>query len=139
MLDDYRGWLVKADHEASQAYDKTLLTLAGGALGVSFAFVKDLAPHPTPDTIPLLIYGWSAFASSLLATLFSMLTSQFALRRAMAQHDHEELEVESPGGAWATATWVLSIGAGILFLIGVALVVWFAGSNLSLVQGQWVV
>lgn len=44
---DYRKWLVEADHKASQAYDKALLTLAGGALGISFAFLKDLVASPS--------------------------------------------------------------------------------------------
>ena len=30
-LEKYRDWLVKAEHQASQDFDKAILTLSGGA------------------------------------------------------------------------------------------------------------
>ena len=38
---EYRKDLIALEQRAQEAYDTTLLTLSGGALGVSFAFVKD--------------------------------------------------------------------------------------------------
>lgn len=41
--------LLKAHHTATQDYDKAVFTLAGGALGISLAFVRDIAPKPVPE------------------------------------------------------------------------------------------
>ena len=41
-LQEYRAHLVSAAQKAQEDFDKTLLALSGGALGVSFAFVKDI-------------------------------------------------------------------------------------------------
>ncbi|HXF81418.1 MAG TPA: hypothetical protein VNN19_01500 [bacterium] len=132
---DYRQWLIKADYEASQAYDKTVLTLAAGALGISFAFIKDIVPSPKPETMRLLLWGWSAFGFSLLATLISLLTSQFALRTAMVQYDQKRTS-ERPGRWWSILTSGLSIASGLAFVIGVILLVFFATGNLGGVGNQ---
>ena len=128
---NYRQWLVEADHDASQAYDKTLLTLAAGALGISFAFIKDLVSHPKPETTNLLLWGWSGFGLSLLATLVSMLTSQLVLRLALHQYDQKRLDKERPGGGWTIATWSLTILGGAAFVAGVILLILFARGNLG--------
>lgn len=44
--EDERRWLRQADHTASRDFDKAIMTLAAGALGVSIAFVHDIAPDP---------------------------------------------------------------------------------------------
>src|SRR5712692_4706414 len=80
---EYRQWLVETDHKSSQAYDRTVLTLAAGALGLSLAFMKDAASHQIRESFVHLLRGWECLGSSLTATLVSMLTSQFALRTAI--------------------------------------------------------
>jgi hypothetical protein len=43
--DAYRQWLVEAYQKSSDAYDKAVMTLAAGALGISLAFVHQVAPQ----------------------------------------------------------------------------------------------
>jgi hypothetical protein len=62
-LAEWRQWLAEKHHAASQDYDKAVMTLAGGALGLSLAFVKDIAPDPE-DTWAL-VGAWALFAASL--------------------------------------------------------------------------
>ncbi|WP_134984071.1 hypothetical protein [Xanthomonas axonopodis] len=53
---EYRQWLVVAEQKAQEDYDKTVLTLSGGALGISFAFVKDIVgQNPIQNSSWLLI------------------------------------------------------------------------------------
>jgi hypothetical protein len=73
----YRDWLVKAHHVASQDFDKALMALSGGALGISLAFIHDVALHPHRKG--WLEVSWGSLAASLLLILVSFLTSQSAL------------------------------------------------------------
>jgi hypothetical protein len=73
----HREWLVSAYENATQSFDKAIMTLAGGALGVSIAFIHDVAPKPEHKW--LLGVAWSLFALSLLLILASFLTSQRAI------------------------------------------------------------
>jgi len=40
-LQEYRKHLVAAEQQVQADFDKTVLSLSGGALGISFAFVKN--------------------------------------------------------------------------------------------------
>ncbi len=66
-----RQWLLQADHAASRDFDKAIMTLAAGALGVSIAFVHDVAPHPV--RVAWLGWAWGLFAASLVLILLSFL------------------------------------------------------------------
>jgi hypothetical protein len=88
-LADYRKLLEQAYDKQSEAYDKTVIALSGGALGISMTFLHEIVPSPLGGTLWLLGAAWSAFAFSILAILVSILTGQWALRRAMCQVDLE--------------------------------------------------
>ena len=73
QLADYRKWLVAAEQKSQEDFDKTVLTLSGGALGVSFVFLKDvIGPQPIVMSCFLMV-AWAAWAFST----FSVLTSYF--------------------------------------------------------------
>src|SRR5215210_7581229 len=81
MADAYRTLLEKCETEAASAFDKTTVTLAGGALGISVVFVKDIAPHaPKWATVLLLLPAWLALAASLLGVLLSLFVSMKSMR-----------------------------------------------------------
>lgn len=125
---DERAWLVAADHAASQTYDKLVVALGGGALGLSLAFMRDVVQSPESGTVGWLAWAWVLLALSLLCTFTSLLTSQAALRLGMHQLDEED--GARLGGAWTVATWTLNIAAGVLLVTGVLLLVVFALLNL---------
>ncbi len=62
---DYRHQLVILEQQSQTNFDKTLLTLAGGALGVSFAFVKDFLGGRPPTLAVLLLVAWLCWVLSL--------------------------------------------------------------------------
>ena len=122
----YRDWLVRAHHGASQDFDKALMTLAGGALGVSLAFIHDVAPHPQHKG--WVAVSWTLLAASLLLILTSFLTSQEALLSAITRSDRGEANPHKQ--RFARATVALNWLSGAAFIVGVACLVRFALYNL---------
>ena len=41
-LDEYRKSLIEIEQRIGAGYDKTLITLSGGALGLTVTFIKDI-------------------------------------------------------------------------------------------------
>ena len=76
-----RTLLIDAEREASRNFDRYILTLSAGALALSLAFVRELAPTPHSGSTILLAGVWLAFGLALIITLLSFLVSQTALRR----------------------------------------------------------
>lgn len=123
-----RQWLLKADHEASRDFDKAIMTLAAGALGVSIAFVHNVAPNPIH--VAWLAWAWMLFAGSLVLILASFLTSQHALRREMQTLAGQGEQDQRPGGWLGTSTVLLNWGAAGALVAGVVALVVFALLNL---------
>ena len=116
----YRDQLVLASEDTQRSYDRTVITLSAGALGVSFALVKTLAEQGSVSHSLLLFASWLAWGVSLVSMLFSFFFSQKALRAAIKKVD-EDKEDPLPGGNWATATDAANYVGGLSFLGGVVL------------------
>lgn len=78
---DERKALVSAMFEETKLFDRSILTLAAGSFGLSFAFIRQIVPAINPDTIKLLTASWINFSISIIATLISLLTSIKACRK----------------------------------------------------------
>jgi hypothetical protein len=131
-LDEYRRWLVAADQKTQEDFDKTVLTLSGGALGVSFAFFKDIVgPHSSVQTLCLLA-AWISWALSTCAVLASYYLSHLSLRRAITQVDDGKISPKYAGGVFTCWTACLNVSGAILFFIGVCFIAVFAAANLPI-------
>jgi len=73
--------LCEGESAASQDFDKTILTLATGALGLSFAFLGQILKAP-PVGKWVLCGAWGCFIVSMCSILVSMRTSQSAFRQS---------------------------------------------------------
>lgn len=71
-LAQYRDHLVLARQKAVEDADKTVLSLSGGALGVSFAFLNDVV-GPNPEALPHLIRAWMSWGGSIDSADFLLL------------------------------------------------------------------
>ena len=130
-MDKYRDLLIKAEQQAQENYDKTVLSLSGGALGISFAFIKDVVgDHPLvcPN---LLLAAWASWGLSVTMALFSFYFSFHALRIALHQVNSGAIRDETPGSGFSLVTVTLNALAGALFLAGVILIVIFVANNLE--------
>lgn len=123
-MDEFWKHLVEARYRAQESYDKTLVVLASGALGLSFTIAKEFQPGLGTDARCLMFLAWVAWASSLAAMLASYLTSLQALTLSIRQLDSEDPDdtqasSEKLGGRWTSATTVLNLLGSVCFVLGV--------------------
>lgn len=128
--DEYRSQLLEYAKQSQNSYDTTLITLSGGALGISFAFVNQFIGDDPMVSFPLLVIAWTCWIISLVAVLFSFATSNHALRKVVESMDRGQPLSEKPGGKLDRLTSWLNAISGILFAIGVVAMMWFAISNM---------
>jgi uncharacterized BrkB/YihY/UPF0761 family membrane protein len=128
--DKYRAQLLEYAKESQTSYDTTLITLAGGALGISFAFISQFIGDDPMQEPHLLAVSWICWVVTLALVLFSFATSTAALYRAVRQVDSEKLLAANPGGWFDRLTGILNMIAGVLFVGGVVAMAWFAFVNL---------
>jgi predicted membrane channel-forming protein YqfA (hemolysin III family) len=129
-LTEYRKSLVEAERRSQEAYDKAVLSLSGGGLAISFAFLKDYLAGQQPAMASLLFVAWVCWGFSASAILASFFASSLALRKAISQVDENSIYTFRAGGAASTVTAILNVAAGILFLLGVIAAAIFASLNM---------
>ena len=113
--DKERSTSIEAEHKDAEHYDKWLLTISSGALGLSIAFVRDIAPEPIVDTKYWLVIAWSAFLSSIISTMLSLLVSQKAFQ---SYREHIDSEASVYKNYWGTGTTILNWLSLVLFTVG---------------------
>jgi hypothetical protein len=130
-LQEYEKRLLDLKHESIRELDKWLITLSGGALGVSFAFIKDLITPEKMTRIDLLFWSWMCWGLSIMSVLGAFFCSYRAMEKAGRQCRAGTIHKERPGGRWDKATVTLNPLAGGFFLGGVLLISVFARTNLD--------
>ncbi len=120
-LEEYRKGLITAEQKAQADFDKTVLTLSGGALGVSFAFVKQFVVEGVAVAPRWLVAAWTAWTLSAASVLASQYFSTLAMRRTLHQVDTGAISAQRPGGWYDRAVVVLNAAGGIGFVLGVVL------------------
>ena len=124
-----------AELEVSGRYDKWLLTLSGGALGLSITFIEKISKNPTKDTFIWLLISWGFLVCSLLFTLLSLITSQSAIRENRKELEsvyYEENTEEHSSPKWFTRlTNLLNWSSLFLFILGVAFLCIFSFINID--------
>jgi hypothetical protein len=127
----YREMLVKADQKAQEDYDKTILLLSGGALGISLGFLKDIVGDRPAEYSGWLIASWASWAASLTCVLASYYFSQQAIRRMIRELDAGRIYAGYPAGCLGRATAFLNAAGGLLFVVGVVTIVVFVSQNMG--------
>jgi hypothetical protein len=128
---DYRKHLVASDQKSQEDFDKTVLSLSGGALGISFVFLKDVI-GPNPIQSPTLLFSaWVTWGLSTFCVLSSYYLSHLAIRKTIRQIDDDTLHQGKPGGRYRDATALLNAAGAVLFLLGVCAITLFANANLK--------
>ena len=130
-LNEYRKHLIVSEQKSQEDYDKTVIALSGGALGISFAFLKDYIGEGSINNVTNLLYAWASWGTSVTIVLISYYTSHLALRKAIAQVDENKIMNERPGKCYSIITAILNALAGILFLVGVIFMIYFCSTNLT--------
>ncbi len=127
----YRDFIIDAEQKSQDSYDKAVLSLSGGALGISIAFIKDIIGSKPFSMKLFLFFSWGLWGVSILCILFSYFFSIKALRKTRRQIDKGKIFDEKPGGKYSKLTDRLNIISGICFAIGVLLITVVVAANLD--------
>lgn len=129
----HRHFLNETMHDQAKAFDKGILSLSSGALGLSILFMERLAPKPVLCKL-ILAVSWFLFAFAILATLYSFLVSQRVHRELIAEWDAMQSTHMVPRTGVKDrldmcVKWLNRLAA-LLFFFGVFTMVIFATVNL---------
>ena len=134
----HRRDLILGKCEQYRSFDKNILTLASGGLGLSIIFVQHVAPKPVCWSFPFLILTWVCLLLSILSTLISFLTSQEAFEKRIADLDKQQSSPEqgsesamSPNDSWSSWTRRFNIASLVTFWLGVVFFTVFAAPNIT--------
>jgi hypothetical protein len=136
-LYEHRAALVQSAERTQAGIDKTLVTLASAALGVSLVALKDIVKaDATPQCTALLTAGWILLAACLGASLLSLafssktIYSEIESVDRMIRNQEDRPLDRKQRSRWATATLWTNRFSLVAFFVGTVLVLSFAGANL---------
>lgn len=117
-----RKLLIDWERSSTTSFDKAMLTLSGGALGLSLTWVKEIGgAQAWKQGLKL---SWLLFGVALLSTTWSFLVSQHALRRQRDILDDTEVSANVSKGnraarnRWGSATLCLNWASVVAFTLG---------------------
>lgn len=123
----------KQQLEVSGRFDNWVMTIAGGALALSLTFLKDVA-QPTARCNWLLVSAWALLCGSLLAGLWSQITSITAIEKYRDKMDNAYTNgdwTKTGSTGWADATRCLNWAATVMCMLGVLTLCVFSGLNMK--------
>lgn len=127
----YRTALTSTEQKLQEDLDKMIVSLSGGALGVSFIFLKDIVGGRPIAAHWLLMAAWGLWAASIASVLLSYYVGSALYRKSIDQVDDGTIHlVNEPGGWLNKAALVLNILSGSLFVLGVVAMMLFVSRNL---------
>lgn len=127
----YRDDLLSTLRFLNESYDKILVTLAGGALGLSIAFLKDVIDLESVVYPQFLLAAWFAFILSLATVLGRIFFGIEAYRRAIRQLDDGTIYENRPGGPSAIITRALHALSAVFLLVGLISIATFSYLNVG--------
>jgi integrase len=91
VVDVDRDKTIDIFKQAMESFDKTMVTVSGGALAVSITFLHDIAPNPSRWSLIPLAVGWGSLIGSLGSIIVSMPTGQKSIKVRLEGGDDTEL------------------------------------------------
>jgi hypothetical protein len=134
-ISNYRQHLVIAEQKAQEDYDKSVLSLSGGAFAISLVFIEKVIDPGKIVHGWILLSAWVLWCFSIAAVLWSYYMSRKALRKAITQCDSNKPLPCQPGGGMARATEVFNFLSGSFFVVGLFSIAVFAIYNLGARHG----
>lgn len=131
-LEEYRRSQEILYQRSQEDYDKTVIALSGGALGLTFSFIDGFISGGKAQQLGYLLAAWGCWGLSVSCCLASYYFSTLALRRVLIQlNNNEEVSPQNPGDLSARITQICNFTSGFLFLLGVRFIIIFVYYNLE--------
>ncbi|MCL5429658.1 MAG: hypothetical protein M1347_07680 [Chloroflexi bacterium] len=130
QLLQYRDVLRQEYQKNSEDFDKTILSLASGSLGISAGFLNQIVPDPQPGTMPLLVIAWALMAASLIAIVLSYLQAIDCRKKLIEQIDQAVQSHHEPKWKISPAATRLSLASAACLILGIGFYLAFAAWNL---------
>ena len=70
---EYRNQLVEAEKDAQSSYDKSLVSLSGGGIAISFAFAENFLKESSLHHTEFLLAAWLCWGISVTAVVWFVL------------------------------------------------------------------
>lgn len=137
LYDDFKKGVQDDIRSGTENFDKNLLALSSGALGISLAFVKDIVPLQEAHLLFCLIASWIMFALCILVTMASFQVSIKALECSLPFsekyyfNDERDALDKHRDTFWCRAVDWCTWTAGILFVIGLVCTIVFVCVNVG--------
>lgn len=138
-LRGYRHDLLSIQKEQIISYDKAILSLSGGALGITIAFSDKFGGSTIPTVTWALLAAWAAFSIAIAFNVLSYLFSSYDMEveiekvRQSIIMGGEEL---ASGNRWRRATQCVNILALVAFIGGVGLFGYHAYSTTQFITNE---
>lgn len=126
--DSYLQELYKTLNYSNEQFDKHVLFIASGALGISFAFIEKLVDLESATCKNFLINAWYCFATVVFVSLLSHFVSIMALRKHIKHYDEETENSNSKYWNWAVRALNILMMLGLL--VGTILLIYFIKENI---------
>ncbi len=131
LYDKTREELLTQQRSNAETYDRSLLTLSSGLLGISLAFIKDVVPLAHAEYKWLLFLSWSGFALTIILTISSIIYGQYKIRKLLDLAERYYLNKEATArdesariskkidrfNIWSGSVFILAILFSISFVI----------------------
>lgn len=128
--DNYIQEQYQALKYSNEQFDKNVLFIASGALGISFAFIEKIIPDLKNSAHSnFLINSWYCFAGVIFISLVAHFISILANRWAIA-HDEQTKEYDKICKRWNLTLGIINIFMIIGLLVGIILLIYFVKLNI---------
>ncbi|HBS86932.1 MAG: hypothetical protein A2W91_12950 [Bacteroidetes bacterium GWF2_38_335] len=113
--ENYSNKKYEALNYSNQQFDKNVLFIASGALGISFAFIEKMVPDITEATGKCnLISSWYLYATVIFLSLTAHFISILANRWAIVNADSKNFDKISCQWNWTIRTFNIFMIIGLL-------------------------
>jgi hypothetical protein len=138
LLEKYREDVNKRSLSNTENYDRSILTLSSAMLGLSLAFIKDLANAESVECKFLLPASWMIFLLTIITVLVSFRVSESgldqALRNAESYYRDGDQNAFSRQNIYGLINQKLNVLSGVLFALASLLTIIFVTLNFSKVN-----
>lgn len=121
---------VESKGKSSEMFDKSILTLAAGALGLSITFINQIVETIKPGTLFWLGIAWVGLCLSILSTLISFRTSVESFEKQIKILDDSYPNIPTISNKYITITKALNWVSTASFIVGTGCLAVFSYINL---------